>query len=219
MKKHNWKWLISILVVVVFLVACSDQQPAETEAVEPAQETEVEETVPEASEAVEPAEQVEEAAEVAYPAEEAPEISQPIYRWGEVADRLWVLVGYGDALNPTVVEEGIVISATFSSTDGQVSGKGGCNNYFAGYESTDEGGLNISSTPGMTMMACEPNLMEDENAYLAALDTVSAWGLNENGNLELTYSSGQPYEEKLIFVPGETPLTVVFNASPAKVTG
>ena len=42
---------------------------------EPAQETEVEETVPEAPEVVEPAEQVEEAAEAAYPAEEVPERS------------------------------------------------------------------------------------------------------------------------------------------------
>jgi heat shock protein HslJ len=207
MKQHNWKWLVSILVIVMFLVACSDQEPAETEAVEPAQETEVEETVPEAPEVVEPAEQVEEAAEAAYPAEEVPEISQPIYRWGEVADRLWVLVGYGDALNPTVVEEGIVISATFSSTDGQMSGSGGCNNYFAGYESTDDGGLTISSEAGMTMMACEESLMEAENAYLAALNSVSAWSLNENGNLELTYSSGQSYEEKLVYVPGETLLT------------
>lgn len=28
----------------------------------------------------------------------APEISQPIYLWGEVADRLWVLVGHGDLI-------------------------------------------------------------------------------------------------------------------------
>ncbi len=207
MKQHNWKWLISILVVVMFLVACSDQEPADTGAVEPAPETAVEETVPEAPEAVEPAEQVEEAAEAAYPAEEMPEISQPIYRWGEAADRLWVLVGYGDAANPTVVEEGVVITATFSSTEAQMNGEGGCNNYFAGYESTDEGGLSISPNAGMTMMACEQALMDAESAYMAALASVSAWAINENGNLELTYSSGQPYEEKLIYVPGETPLT------------
>jgi heat shock protein HslJ len=63
---------------------------------------------------------------------EVPEISQPIYRWGEVADRLWVLVGYGDALNLTVVEEGTMITAQFSSVEPTVSGSGGCNNTFAG---------------------------------------------------------------------------------------
>ena len=55
------------------------------------------------------------AAEEAEPAADAPVISQPIYRWGEVADKLWVLVGYGDASNPTVVQEGTVITAAFSS--------------------------------------------------------------------------------------------------------
>jgi heat shock protein HslJ len=56
------------------------------------------------------------------------------------------------------------------------------------------------------MMACESGA-EQEAAYFAALETVSAWSLNEEGRLELTYSSGQPYEEKLVFSPGETPLT------------
>ena len=41
----------------------------------------------------------------------------------------------------------------------------------------------------------------------AALETVSGWSLTEEGRLELTYDSGQPYEEKLIYAPGQTPLT------------
>jgi heat shock protein HslJ len=134
-----------------------------------------------------------------------PEISQPIYRWGEVADRLWVLVGYGDAANPKVVEEGTAITALFSSVEPTVNGSGGCNNYFAGYTSTDDGGLTIEGPIGSTMMACETG-MEQETAYLAALETVTNWALNEAGRLELTYSTGQPYEEKLVYAPGETPL-------------
>ena len=139
------------------------------------------------------------------PAAEVPEISQPIYRWGEVADRLWVLVGYGDAVNPTVVEEGTTITAVFSSVEPTVSGSGGCNNYFAGYASTDDGGLTIEGPIGSTMMACETGV-EQESAYLAALETVTNWAITEEGRLELTYSSGQPYEEKLVYAPGEIPL-------------
>ena len=199
MKKHHWKWVVSILAVLLFVAACSEQPPAAEEV-----------TVPEAPQvdeaAEEPAEEAQESGGEAAPAAEAPEISQPIYRWGEVADRLWVLVGYGDAANPVVVDEGIVITALFSSAENQMSGKAACNNYFAGYESTDEGALSISPNAGMTMMACEPALMEAESAYLAALSTVNAWSLNENGNLELAYASGQPFDEKLVFVPGETPL-------------
>jgi heat shock protein HslJ/chitodextrinase len=134
-----------------------------------------------------------------------PEISQPIYRWGEVADRVWVLVGYGEALNPTVVEEGTVITAVFSSVDGQVTGSAGCNNYFTGYDASDTGGITIGGPIGATMMACETG-MEQEAAYLDALETVSDWTLSEQGRLELSYSSGQPYEEKLIYAPGQTPL-------------
>jgi heat shock protein HslJ len=135
----------------------------------------------------------------------APEISQPIYLWGEVADRLWVLLGQGDVLNPTVVEEGTSITAVFSSVDGQVNGSGGCTNYFTSYESTDDGGLTISGPIGTTMMFCE-DTKDQEGAYFAALETVSAWSLTGEGRLELTYDSGAAFEEKLVYAPGETPL-------------
>ena len=129
-----------------------------------------------------------------------PTISQPSYRWGEVADRMWVLVGYGDPANPTVVAEGLKITAQFSSVEPTVNGFGGCNNYFAGYTSTDDGSLTIDG-PGSTMMACETG-MDAEATYFAALETVTNWAINAEGRLELTYGEGT-----LVYVPGETPLT------------
>ena len=194
----DWKKAVVIgLMLVLLLAACSSPEPTATP--EPEQPAEVQEeptAVPEA---------IEEPAEVAEPAGDQPEISQPIYRWGEVADRVWVLVGYGDALNPTVVEEGTVITAVFNSSDDQLSGSGGCNNYFTSYTSDDNGGLTIDGPIGSTMMACEN--MEAESAYFAALETVNGWTLNEEGRLELSYDSGQPFDEKLVYTPGETPLT------------
>jgi len=137
--------------------------------------------------------------------EELEEISQTAYPWSEVAEQLWVLVGYGDVANLTVVEEGTRITAVFSGVEPTVNGSGGCNNYFAGYTSTDDGGLAIEGPIGSTRMACETG-MEQEIAYLAGLETVTSWAVNEAGRLELTYSTGQPYEEKLVYALGETPL-------------
>jgi heat shock protein HslJ len=48
--------------------------------------------------------------------------------------------------------------------------------------------------------------MEQETAYLAGLEAVTAWVLTEEGRLELTYDSGQPYEEKLVYTAGQAPL-------------
>ena len=139
------------------------------------------------------------------PAPSQPEAGEPATGWDAVADRVWVLVGYGDALNPTVVEEGAVITAVFSSADEQLSGSGGCNNYFTAYAADDKGNLSIEGPIGSTMMACEEG-GETEAAYLTALETVGGYTLTEQGRLELDYDSGQPYDEKLIFAPGETPL-------------
>lgn len=139
------------------------------------------------------------------PVDNEAEISQPIYRWGEVTDRVWVLVAYGDALNPTVVEEGPVVSAVFSSVEPVVSGSGGCNNYSTGYTSDDSGNLTIDGPIAATMMACETGA-DQEIAYFSALETVTNYSLTEEGRLELAYSSGQPYDEKLVFAPGETAL-------------
>ena len=190
--RNFWIGVTFLLILAIMLVACGGEDPTAT-------------PVPEEPTPVPQVEEPTAVPEVAEPAGEAPEISQPIYRWGEVADRLWVLVGYGDALNPTVVEEGTVITAVFSSVEPTVSGSGGCNNYFASYESTNDGGLTVSGPIGATMMFCEES-MDQETAYLAALETVSAWSLNEEGRLEVTYSTGQPYDEKLVYAPGETPL-------------
>ena len=42
----------------------------------------------------------------------------------QLVDKLWLLVAFGDAANPAVVEEGTVVTALFSA-DGNLSGTGG----------------------------------------------------------------------------------------------
>ena len=192
--QRNWKWAAILMALVIIMVACGGEDPTPTSL--PEEPTPVPAVEPEPTAVPEEAE----------PAADAPAVSQPIYRWGEVADKLWVLIGYGDAANPTVVSEGTVITAVFSSSEPTVGGSGGCNNYFTGYESTDDGSLTISGPIGGTMMFCE-GLMDQEAAYFAALETVSGWSLTEEGRLELAYDSGQPFDEKMVFAPGQASLT------------
>ena len=201
MKKHHThlRKVVIFLLLALLLVACGNEEPTPTPVPpEPTPVPEVEAQPATVDEAEQP--------EAEQPVANEPEVSQPIYQWGEVADRLWVLVGYGDAANPTVVEVGTFITAQFSSVEPTVSGSGGCNNYFTGYESTDDGSLTISGPIGATMMACEVG-GDQEAAYFGALETVTNWELTEAGRLELTYSTGQPYEEKLVYAPGDVPLT------------
>ncbi len=194
-KSKYWRnkplfWVVALLILGLVLVACQEDEPTATPEL-PAPEVVVEptEAPPTAPPAVE---------------EETQEVSQPAGQLEDLVDELWVLVGYGDALNPDVVAAGTVINAVFTS-DGMVSGSAGCNNYSAGYEADNEG--NISVGPAATnRMACEPEIMDQEQAYLTALQGSQTYAINEEGRLEIIYDSGANFDEKLVFAPGETPL-------------
>lgn len=122
----------------------------------------------------------------------------------QVYEVLWVLVGFGDAADPRVVERDTVITLVFSA-DGTVSGSSGCNNYSGTYELETDGTLSFTSPFAATMMHC-PQGMEQETAYLTALQTAQSLLITPEGRLEIFYKSGQPYEEKLVYAQGETPL-------------
>jgi heat shock protein HslJ len=112
-------------------------------------------------------------------------------------------VAFGEAANLTVVEEGTVVTALFS-TDGTLSGSGGCNNYTTGYE-LDGDQLTVASPIASTMMFCETG-MDQESAYLAALQSAGRIAFTAEGRLEIFYDVGSVTERKMVFVPGETPL-------------
>ena len=50
---------------------------------------------------------------------------------------LWMLLGYGDAGNPTIVEPGTNVTVQFAE-DNSLSGFGGCNSFFGPYELTGD---------------------------------------------------------------------------------
>lgn len=73
--------------------------------------------------------------------------------------------------------------------EGRVAGMASCNNYFAEYRLSGEG-LSISS-PGSTMKACAPSLMEQEQRVLTALAAVQRFDISADGALILYGDSEQ----------------------------
>lgn len=102
----------------------------------------------------------------------------------------WTLTG----INGQPVLEGTSPSLSFA--DGQASGSGSCNGFGGEYtQSTDE--LTFGALMS-TLMACEPAaLMDQEQAYFAALGTVTNFAvsdgkldlLDQDGNVVLTFAA------------------------------
>ncbi|MGW8226853.1 MAG: META domain-containing protein, partial [Anaerolineales bacterium] len=183
--QNNRMFLVSLVLVIltILLAACGGQGPPPIETPQPPQETE----------------QVVEPAPTEVPPTAVPEVDPE-----QVTAELWLLVGIGDAANPAVVEPDTLITLTFAP-DGTVSGSSGCNNYSSTYELETNGSLTISTPFAATMMMC-PKGMNQESAYLGALETATSLRITEEGRLEISYDSGQPYDEVLVYAPGETPL-------------
>ncbi len=65
--------------------------------------------------------------------------------------------------------------ATLTLADGQVSGSGGCNNFFGSY--TLDGSSLTFGQAGSTMMACEEDAMAFEQAFLGSLPNVASYAI------------------------------------------
>jgi heat shock protein HslJ len=103
---------------------------------------------------------------------------------------LWVLESYGEPANEGTVLEGTGITADFDGVKGQVSGSAGCNHYFGSYKVKDRE-LSISAV-GSTEMWCgePPGVMEQEQAYLAALQAAESYQLQDS-ELQIFLSDGR----------------------------
>ena len=74
----------------------------------------------------------------------------------------WRPVTIGDA----AVDQDTPMFVRFA-VDGSVNGNGGCNKFFGSLESTDEGVA--MGELGATRMACPPEIMDQEQAFMQAL--------------------------------------------------
>jgi heat shock protein HslJ len=100
----------------------------------------------------------------------------------------WALRSYQDSTGETVnVLPRSITTALFQAN--QVSGIAGCNNYSASYQATRN---KLSFGPAATtrkMCSTPLGIMQQENAFLAALDSTVSYKLSRNA-LELIDSRG-----------------------------
>jgi len=89
-----------------------------------------------------------------------------------LVDTLWQLtyVNNGDGALVSIVE-GTSITATFQD-DGALNGSAGCNTYITSYE-VDGDAISIGPAAS-TQMACEQEVMDQELAYLTALEQAAS---------------------------------------------
>jgi heat shock protein HslJ len=103
---------------------------------------------------------------------------------GGLANTDWLLATVGDA----PVASGINADLLFTDTD--ASGFAGCNRFFGTY--TSDGVSTLTFGPlSTTMIACDDATNAFEQAYLAALGTVSSYSVGADGGLTLSDASGK----------------------------
>jgi heat shock protein HslJ/LysM repeat protein len=97
----------------------------------------------------------------------------------------WTVIGYNNGRGGVVsVIIGTEITAVFGE-DGTLSGSAGCNNYTVSYEADDAGNISIGLAATTRMMCSDPEgIMEQENEYLAALETAATYNV-EGERLQL----------------------------------
>jgi heat shock protein HslJ len=80
----------------------------------------------------------------------------------------WILEALGPTgdLEPALTIKDVTLKF---STDGKVSGTGGCNSYSGSYESTLFGSLTVTDIVSTMMLCIQPGLMDQEHAFLDAL--------------------------------------------------
>jgi heat shock protein HslJ len=100
---------------------------------------------------------------------------------------LWQLLAYNNGRNAVQsVMIGTQPTAMFGA-DGQVTGSGGCNSFSGPYRSTS---TTLTIGPlASTRIACEQPVMDQETAYLAALERAATYRF-DGGRLVLVDSSG-----------------------------
>ena len=112
-------------------------------------------------------------------------------------------------------------TATLALENGQVSGSGGCNNFFAGY--TLDGSSLKFDQAGSTMMACEDAAMAFEQAFLASLADVASYTI-VGDRLHLFAADGSLLLSAVPAVPADAaadtnpdPVDVAAKAAPVEL--
>ena len=109
----------------------------------------------------------------------------------------WSLNSYGEQNSPERILEGTEITATFDSSEGEVSGSSGCNTYFASYE-IDGNNLSISNLAWTERACVSPaGVMEQEQEFLSLLAYAESFQVDD-ASLSITCSNGRHLYFKII---------------------
>lgn len=148
----------------------------------------------------------------AVPAGDSPS-NAPSGSGDELGGTSWVLESMGGKAK----EKDIMMTVQFTP-DGKISGSGGCNRFMGEFTVT---GQEMSIEPvGTTMMACEPEVMEQETSFLAALQGAKSFAVDAE-KLTLSDTSGV---ELLVFdaqsdaLPGSAWVVTGYNDGKEAVT-
>jgi len=112
----------------------------------------------------------------------------------DLIDRQWNLQSF-----ETVGEDRVSLQPVLAGSEttiqfiaaGRVEGSGGCNSYFGGYETGEDGALRIREL-GYTEMAClsPEGIMAQETRFFSGLSRVGSFQIGES-SLKLVSSDGQ----------------------------
>jgi heat shock protein HslJ len=116
----------------------------------------------------------------------------------------WILVAYGDPANPTVVAGGVDLTANFTP-DGQLSGYGGCNSFSGSAQVATDGTMTIGPL-ATTLMACAEG-MDQETAYLSALQNARSFSFSIEGRLQIKYGPESGANQVMVFIVAAKTLT------------
>lgn len=101
----------------------------------------------------------------------------------------WTVVNYNNGSAIVTLLPGTTVTVDFG-TDGRVTGNSGCNTYQASF-SLNGNAISIGQPAGTSMMCAEPaGVMEQEAAFLAALQAAATFRINGN-TLDLDTAGGQ----------------------------
>jgi len=103
-----------------------------------------------------------------------------------LAGTSWAVTAFGQEPDQVVPLPGASLTLLFSP-EGQVNGSSGCNTYRASY--TVKGAFLAITPPFGTSIMCEPEVMEQETAFLAALVSAGSFEI-QGGSLYIAGVSG-----------------------------
>ncbi len=100
-------------------------------------------------------------------------------------DHAWQLTGIADS-DGTMGTPVAATAPTLAFEDDRAAGNASCNQYFGSYE-LDGSSITFGPLASTEMFCADPGVMEQEAAYLTALQSVDSWAMDDE---TLTFSSG-----------------------------